>query len=66
MSMLDKIKSMMKGHEDTAHKGVDKAGDMVDDKTGGKYGSQVDTGQQKINEQLGNQPMPGEDHPPQP
>ncbi|MEK8146568.1 antitoxin [Streptomyces sp. M10(2022)] len=45
MSALDKIKKILKGHEDQAGKGVDKAGDMVDKKTHSKYRSQVDAGQ---------------------
>ncbi|MFE4450178.1 antitoxin [Streptomyces sp. NPDC056796] len=53
MSALDKIKKMLKGHEDQAGKGVDKAGDMIDDRTQGKYGKQVDTGQDKLKQQLG-------------
>lgn len=56
MSMLDKIKGMLKGHEDQARKGVDKAGDMVDKKTNGKYGDQVDKVQEKLNDQLGSRP----------
>ncbi|MEW1862737.1 antitoxin [Streptomyces sp. NBC_00669] len=53
MSMLDKLKQMLKGHEDQAGQGIDKAGDFVDDKTQGKYQSQVDTAQDKLNDQLG-------------
>ncbi|MEU6851241.1 antitoxin [Actinacidiphila alni] len=53
MSMLDKIKGMLKGHEDQARKGVDKAGDMVDQKTQGKYSGQVDQAQDKLNDQIG-------------
>ncbi|MFI5671684.1 antitoxin [Streptomyces sp. NPDC051704] len=53
MSMLDKLKGLIKGHEDVARQGVEKAGDAVDAKTGNKYQSQVDMAQQKINEQLG-------------
>lgn len=53
MSVMDKLKQMLKGHEDKAGQGVDKAGDYVDDKTQGKYQSQVDTTQEKINQQLG-------------
>lgn len=53
MSAMDKIKKMLKGHEDQAGKGVDKAGDMVDDRTQGKYKDHVDTGQDKLNQQLG-------------
>ncbi|MBP0456419.1 antitoxin [Streptomyces montanisoli] len=64
MSMLDKLKGMMKGHEDTAAKGVDKAGDAVDKKTGNKYQSQVDSAQKKMDEQLGGQATPGDDNPP--
>ncbi|MFB7586398.1 antitoxin [Streptomyces sp. NPDC056169] len=58
MSMLDKLKGMLKGHEDTARQGVEKAGDAIDAKTGNKYAGQVDTAQQKINEQLGTQEQP--------
>lgn len=68
MSMLDKLKGMLKGHESQARHGVEKGGDYVDRKTGGKYTGQVDTGQKKINEQLGTQEQPpsGETRPPQP
>ncbi|MDH6577759.1 antitoxin [Kitasatospora sp. MAP5-34] len=67
MSMLDKIKSMLSGHEDTVRSGVDKAGDAVNDKTQGKYGDPVDSAEQKINDQLGGQAPPTSDdsHPPQ-
>ncbi|MEV0990318.1 antitoxin [Streptomyces sp. NPDC049949] len=63
MSMLDKLKGLLKGHEDVARQGVDKAGDAVDAKTGNKYQSQVDMAQQKINEQLGTDKP--QDRPPQ-
>ncbi|MFM9371130.1 antitoxin [Streptomyces sp. Da 82-17] len=53
MSAMDKLKKMLKGHEDQASKGVDKAGDMVDEKTQGKYSKHVDTAQQKFKDQLG-------------
>ncbi|MET8173223.1 antitoxin [Streptomyces clavifer] len=53
MSALDKIKKMLKGHEDQAGKGIDKAGDMIDDRTQGKYSKHVDTGQEKLRQQLG-------------
>ncbi|WP_330174980.1 antitoxin [Streptomyces sp. NBC_01498] len=67
MSMLDKLKGLVKGREDTVRKGVDKAGDAVDKKTGGKYQGQVDTAQEKLNEQLGSRerPTPGDNRPPQ-
>ncbi|OIJ86230.1 kanamycin biosynthetic protein [Streptomyces sp. MUSC 14] len=53
MSVLDKLKELLKGHEEQAGKGIDKAGDFVDEKTQGKYQSQVDTAQDKLKEQLG-------------
>ncbi|OCC12544.1 antitoxin [Streptomyces sp. PTY087I2] len=53
MSAMDKIKKMLKGHEDQAGKGIDKAGDMVDDRTHGKYKGHVDTAQDKLKQQLG-------------
>ncbi|MGW0790450.1 antitoxin [Streptomyces sp. NPDC002911] len=64
MSALDKIKKMLKGHEDQAGKGVDKAGDMIDDRTQGKYGKHVDTGQDKLKQQFGSDRDP--DNPPRP
>ncbi|MFB7515483.1 antitoxin [Streptomyces sp. NPDC056144] len=63
MSMLDKLKGMIKGHEDTVGQGIEKAGDAVDAKTGDKYKSQVDTAQEKLHEQLGTQ-QPGSEQPP--
>ncbi|WP_329125807.1 antitoxin [Streptomyces sp. NBC_01465] len=53
MSVMDKLKQMLKGHEDQAGQAVDKAGDFVDDKTQGKYSSQVDSVQDKVKDQLG-------------
>ncbi|MFG2883602.1 antitoxin [Streptomyces sp. NPDC048297] len=52
MSMMDKLKQMLKGHESQADKGIDKAGDMVDERTQGKYSGQVDTGQDALKRQL--------------
>ncbi|WP_406423632.1 antitoxin [Streptomyces sp. NBC_00873] len=64
MSMMDKIKHMLKGHEDKAGKGIDKAGDAIDTETQGKYTGQVDTAQDKLKDQFGSER--GEDRPPQP
>lgn len=47
MSIVDKVKEMFGGHADKAKDAVDKAGDMVDDKTGGKYSDKVDMAQDK-------------------
>ncbi|MFF7340206.1 antitoxin [Streptomyces sp. NPDC008163] len=59
MGMLDKIKDMIKGHPDQARQGVEKGGDYVDKKTGGKYSGQVDSAQQKANDQFGDRPDQG-------
>ncbi|MGW0531143.1 antitoxin [Streptomyces sp. NPDC003032] len=53
MSMMDKLKQMLKGHEDKAGQGIDKAGDFVDEKTQGKYSGQVDSAQDKLRDQFG-------------
>ncbi len=61
MSVLDKLKGMIKGHEDQAHQAVQKAGDVANQKTGNKYGSQINTAQQKIDQQIdGNPPSSGQ------
>ncbi|MQY33961.1 hypothetical protein SRB17_19270 [Streptomyces sp. RB17] len=52
MSMMDKLKQMLKGHEDQAKKGVDKAGDMIDERTQDKYRSQVDTAQRQADKYI--------------
>ena len=38
MGLLDKIKDLIGGNADKVKQGVDKAADMVDEKTGGKFG----------------------------
>ncbi|WP_030606455.1 antitoxin [Streptomyces sclerotialus] len=53
MSVMDKLKQMLKGHEEQAGKGIDKGGDMLDERTQGKYSGQVDTGQDRLKGQLG-------------
>ncbi|MER7183119.1 antitoxin [Streptomyces hyaluromycini] len=52
MSMLDKLKGMLKGHEDQAKKGVEKGGDMIDQRTGNKYQSQVDAAQKQADDYI--------------
>ena len=52
MGLLDKIKAMLGGNADKVKQGIDKAGDMVDDKTGGKFGDKIDMAQEKAGEML--------------
>jgi hypothetical protein len=47
MGLLDTIKGLVKGKEDEIGKGIDKAADLVDDKTGGKYDDQIDAAADK-------------------
>ena len=48
MSMFDNIKDKVQGlvdeHGDKAGVGLDKAGDFVDEKTGGQHSEQIDGG----------------------
>jgi len=47
MGLLDKAKSLLSQNRSKANDAVDKVGDLVDDKTGGKYADKVDTAQEK-------------------
>jgi gas vesicle protein len=47
MSFLDKAKSMLSKNSDKAKGAVDKAGDVFDQKTGGKHAQTVDSVQEK-------------------
>ncbi|MEV7184446.1 antitoxin [Kitasatospora sp. NPDC093102] len=58
MSMMDKLKSLLKGHEEHAEKAVDKTGDAVDERTQGKYSGQVDTAEEQLKNQFRDQPPP--------
>ncbi|MER6127033.1 antitoxin [Streptomyces sp. NPDC001795] len=62
MSVMDRLKQMLKGHEQ-AGKGIDKGGEAVDEKTRGKSG-QVDKGPDALREQLRSQQE--KDTPPEP
>ncbi|APY84705.1 antitoxin [Streptomyces alfalfae] len=62
MSVMDKLKQMLKGHEDKAGQGIDKAGDYVDGRTQGKYSGQVDSAQDRLKDQFGRD----QDQPPRP
>jgi hypothetical protein len=52
MSMVNKIKSMLRGHEDKAAKGIDIAGNMFDRRTRGKYRRHVGKAQRKLKDEL--------------
>ncbi|MDX3005518.1 antitoxin [Kribbella solani] len=52
--MKDKAGDLAKEHSDQVNEGLDKAGEFADEKTGGKFGDQIDQGKDMAREQLGN------------
>lgn len=53
MDIVDQIKGAVAGHEDEIKEGLDKVGDLVDEKTGGQFAAQVDQAQDFLKGQLG-------------
>ena len=53
MGIFDKAKDALSGQEDKVDAAVEKAGDMVDERTGDKYTEQVDQGQEMVTDKLG-------------
>lgn len=51
---LKKAKGLASEHKDKVEDGIDKAADLIDDKTGGKYADQVETGSEKAKDFLEN------------
>jgi hypothetical protein len=43
MGFLDKVKGALKGKGAQAEKAIDKAADVIDDKTGHKHSKQIDS-----------------------
>ncbi len=52
MGILDNLGDLAKGHEDKIEAGIEQAGDLVDEKTGGKFADQVDQVQDLAKDQL--------------
>ncbi|HZM78923.1 MAG TPA: antitoxin [Candidatus Limnocylindrales bacterium] len=50
MGIVDKAKEALGDRSDKAKEAVDKGGDMIDQKTGGKAAGQVDSAQDKAKE----------------
>lgn len=53
MSIIDKVKELFGQHSDKAERGIDKAGDVINEKTGGKYSDKIDSAQEKAKDMLG-------------
>lgn len=51
--MADKAKNFVGEHDKQSDEALDKAADFVDDKTGNKYGSQIQSGEDKAESYLG-------------
>jgi hypothetical protein len=60
MALLDKVKDLLSKNKDKVDTAIDKAGDMVDKKTQGKYAQHVDKAQEAAKNQL------NKNNPPQP
>ncbi len=51
-NLKKKASDLVDGHGDKVGDGIDKAGDTIDERTGGQHADQVDTGQQKLKDGL--------------
>ena len=56
MGIFDKAKEFAEQNADKVSQGVDAAGDFIDEKTGGKFSSQIDQGQQFVKDRFGGGP----------
>ena len=65
--IFDKVKDFLKGNPDKVDQGLDKAGELLNERTGGKYSDQIAKGDDMVRQQLGvpddqpgaTQPAPG-------
>ncbi len=57
---INKAKDFIKGHPDQAGQGIDKAEELINERTGGKYADQLDQGTDKVREGLGLPPEGGD------
>ena len=53
MGLLDKAKDFADDHDKQVDEGIEKAGDQVDERTGGKHSSQVDKGVDEAQKRTG-------------
>ena len=49
----EKLKDLARENDDKVDDAIEKAGDMVDDKTGDKYADQIDKGQDFLQDKTG-------------
>ena len=55
MGLFDRAKELADKHADKVEGAIDKVADVVDEKTGGKYGDQVDKGAEAAKGLLGDE-----------
>lgn len=53
MGIFDDIKNTAESHPDQVGAGIDRAGDMVDERTGGQHAAQVDQAQEFLKDRVG-------------
>ena len=56
---FEQAKKFASEHEDLVDSGLDKANDLVSEKTGGKYDQHIDTAEEKLEGFLGVDPRNG-------
>lgn len=66
MSMPDKLKGMVAGHEGQVKEGADKVAEVADEKTEGKHSDKINKAKEKVTEQLGGEKPPVEGEQPSP
>ncbi len=54
MGIFDKAKDLINENEEKIDQAVEKAGDVVDEKTGGKYADKIEQAEDVIQEKTGN------------
>jgi hypothetical protein len=52
-SFFDKVKDFITGHPEQADQGLDKAAEVVDERTGARYSEQIAKGDDMVRERLG-------------
>ncbi|MFC3850663.1 antitoxin [Corynebacterium hansenii] len=53
MSLIDKAKDFIDKNPDKVRQGIEKAGDVIDERTGGKYADKIDRVQEEAAKRLG-------------
>jgi hypothetical protein len=56
--LAQKAKDFARQHPDKVEQGLDKLGDIADQKTGGKYSGQIDKGEDMLRERLSGEQGP--------